>query len=364
MKEAKDIIQFFRISGEISSIEPMNSGHINTTSKVSVVDNGETNLYTVQAINTNVFKDPEGVMSNIVKVTAHIKAKIQEAGGDTKRGVLTVIMTKDDKSFYVDDEGTYWRIYRYIDKSHTQNKVEDPKTLYNAGLGFGNFQNQLADFPKEDLVETIVDFHNTPVRYQQLLDAIANNPKGRVENCQEEIKFFKDRVNELGRLTALQAEGKIPLRVTHNDTKFNNILIDDFTNEAISVIDLDTVMPGLVTSDFGDAIRFATNTAAEDEADLSKVGISLELFDAFAKGFLKALDGKLNETEMDNLAWGAKIMTMECGMRFLADYINGDVYFKIHRENHNIDRARNQIALAKSMEENFDKMQEIINNYK
>lgn len=364
MKETKEIVQFFRISGEIINIEPMNSGHINTTSKVSVVDNGKTNLYTVQAINTNVFKDPEGVMSNIVKVTTHIKSKIKAAGGDTERGVLTVIMTNDGKSFYVDEEGTYWRIYRYIDKCHTQNKVEDPKTLYNAGLGFGNFQNQLADFPKEDLVETIIDFHNTPIRYQQLLDAIASDPKGRVAKCQEEIKFFEDRKEQLGKLTNLEAEGKLPLRVTHNDTKFNNILIDDATNEAISVIDLDTVMPGLVTSDFGDAIRFATNTAAEDETDLSKVGISLELFDAFAKGFLKALDGKLNDTEMDNLAWGAKIMTMECGMRFLADYINGDVYFKIHREEHNLDRARNQIALAKSMEENFDKMLEIINNYK
>lgn len=364
MKEAQDIIQFFRIPGEILNFQPMNSGHINTTSKVSVVDNGKIKFYTVQAINTNVFKNPEGVMSNIVKVTTHIKKKIESAGGNTTRGVLTVIMTKDDKPFYIDEEGTYWRIYRYIDKCHTQNKVEDPKTLYNAGLGFGNFQNQLADFPKEDLFETIVDFHNTPVRYKQLLDAIKNDPEDRVKECQEEIKFFEDRVDELGRLTSLEAEGKLPLRVTHNDTKFNNILIDDATNEAISVIDLDTVMPGLVTSDFGDAIRFATNTAAEDETDLSKIGISLELFDAFAKGFLKALDGKLNDTEMDNLAWGAKIMTMECGMRFLADYINGDVYFKIHREKHNLDRARNQIALAKSMEENFDKMQEIIKKYK
>lgn len=364
MKEAKEIVQFFRIPGEILNFETLNSGHINTTSKVSVVDNGKMFFYTVQAINTNVFKNPEGVMSNILKVTSHIKGKIEAAGGDVDRGVLTVIMAKDDKPFYFDEEGTFWRVYRYIDKCHTQNKVEDPKTLYNAGFGFGNFQNQLADFPKEELVETIVDFHNTPVRYQQLLDAIKNNPKDRVKECTEEIKFFENRLNELGRLTNLEKEGKLPLRVTHNDTKFNNILIDDGTNEALSVIDLDTVMPGLVTSDFGDAIRFATNTAAEDETDLSKVGISLELYDAFARGFLKALDGKLTEDEMDNLAWGAKIMTMECGMRFLADHINGDVYFKIHREGHNLDRARNQIALAKSMEENFDKMQEIIKKYK
>lgn len=363
MKEAAEIVSQFRLEGKITEIVPMNSGHINTTSRITVDNEGKTEKYTLQAINTFVFKNPEGVMDNISKVTAHIKDKLSKSGGDTERGVLTVVQALDGKFFYKDEEGTYWRIYRFIDNSHTENKVENPKSLYNAGVGFGNFQKQLSDFPMESLVDTIPDFHNTPVRFAQLTEAIDKNIAGKLDSCIPEIEFFKEREKEMSILTNLKAEGKMPLRVTHNDTKFNNILLDDETNEALSVIDLDTVMPGLVTDDFGDAIRFAANTADEDETDLSKVEVSLELFEAFTKGFLEALDGSLTKTEMEYLAWGAKIITMENAMRFLADHLNGDVYFKIHRENHNLDRARCQIALAKSMEENFDKMQEIVKKY-
>ena len=363
MKDAMEIAKHFRVEGEVKEAVPMNSGHINTTSRIIVDNNGKTEKYTVQAINTYVFKNPEGVMENIAKVTAHIRKKLEQSGGDTERGVLTVIPAKDGRFFYKDDEGTYWRIYKFIDNSYTQNKVEDPKTLYNAGVGFGNFQKQLADIPMDGLVETIPDFHNTPVRYAQLMEAVKNDSANRAASCQQEIQFFIEREKEMSILTDLKAEGKMPVRVTHNDTKFNNILLDDATNEALSVIDLDTVMPGLVTDDFGDAIRFAANTADEDETDLSKVEVSLELFEAFTKGFLEALDGSLTKTEMEHLAWGAKIITMEIGSRFLADYLNGDIYFKIHKENHNLDRARCQIALAKSMEEKFDKMQEIVKKY-
>lgn len=363
MKSAMEIAKHFLVEGEVKETIPMNSGHINTTSRIIVENNGTVEKYTVQAINTYVFKNPEGVMENIAKVTAHIREKIEKSGGDTERGVLTVIPANDGKYFYKDDEGTYWRIYKFIDNSYTQNKVEDPKTLYNAGVGFGNFQKQLADIPMDGLVETIPDFHNTPVRYAQLMEAVKKDSAGRAASCQPEIQFFIDREKEMSILTDLKAEGKMPVRVTHNDTKFNNILLDDTTNEALSVIDLDTVMPGLVTDDFGDAIRFAANTADEDETDLSKVEVSLELFEAFTKGFLEALDGSLTKTEMEHLAWGAKIITMEIGSRFLADYLNGDIYFKIHKENHNLDRARCQIALAKSMEEKFDKMQEIVKKY-
>ena len=302
-------------------------------------------------------------MNNIVGVTEHIRSKIKEAGGDAERGVLTVISAKDGKYFYVDSENTYWRVYKFIDKSHTQNKVENPQVLYNAGVGFGNFQKQLSDYPMEKLVETIPDFHNTPARFAQLMDAVTKDCAGRAGKCREEIQFFVDREKEMSILTDLKAEGKMPVRVTHNDTKFNNILLDDETDEALSVIDLDTVMPGLVTDDFGDAIRFAANTADEDETDLSKVEVSLELFEAFTKGFLTALDGRLTKTEMEHLAWGAKIITMEIGIRFLADYINGDVYFKIHKEGHNLDRSRCQIKLAKSIEEKFDELNKIVEKY-
>ena len=363
MIDVVEIVKQFCIEGEIKSIKSMNSGHINTTFRITFNNEGRTEYYTAQAINTYVFKNPEAVMDNIVKVTNHIRKKLEESGGNLEREVLTPIQAKDGKYFYVDIENTYWRIYHFIDKSHTHNKVEDPMTLYSAGECFGNFQKQLADFPMDELVETIPDFHNTPVRYDQLMEAIERNSAGRADRCMREIKFFLDREKEMSILTNLQADGKLPLRVTHNDTKFNNILLDDETNKAISVIDLDTVMPGLVTSDFGDAIRFAANMADEDETDLSKVEVSLELFEAFTKGFLTALDGRLTETEMLNLVWGAKIMTMECGMRFLADYINGDVYFKIHREHHNLDRARNQIALTKSIEAKFDKLQAIVKKY-
>lgn len=363
MKSAMEIAKHFLVDGEVKETIPMNSGHINTTSRIIVDNNGKIEKYTVQAINTYVFKNPEGVMENIAKVTAHIREKLEKSGGDTQRGVLTVIPAKDGKFFYKDEEGTYWRIYKFIDNSYTQNKVEEPKTLYNAGVGFGNFQKQLADIPMDGLVETIPDFHNTPVRYAQLMEAVEKDSAGRAASCKDEIQFFVDREKEMRILTDLKAEGKMPLRVTHNDTKFNNILLDDETNEALSVIDLDTVMPGIVTDDFGDAIRFAANTADEDETDLSKVEVSLELFEAFTKGFLEALDGSLTKTEMEHLAWGAKIITMEIGSRFLADYLNGDIYFKIHKENHNLDRARCQIALAKSMEEKFDKMNDIVKKY-
>ena len=363
MKEIIEIIKHFDISGEIIEIKKLNSGHINTTFRVTVNEKGVTNYFTLQEINTYVFSNPEGVMNNIVGVTAHIRKKLKEAARDCDRGVLSLISASDGKYYYVDKDSRYWRVYRFIDKSHTLDKVENPNTLYNAGVGFGDFQKQLSDYPMDKLVETIPDFHNTPVRYAQLMDAVEKDAVGRVKNCLPEINFIKERKNEMRILTDLKAKGLMPVRVTHNDTKFNNILIDNESDEALSVIDLDTVMPGLVTDDFGDAIRFAANTADEDETDLSKVKISFELFEAFTKGFLQALEGMLTKIEIEHLVWGAKIITMEIGIRFLADYINGDIYFKIHKENHNLYRARCQLMLAKSIEENFDKLQEIVKKY-
>ncbi|MBR5218116.1 MAG: aminoglycoside phosphotransferase family protein [Clostridia bacterium] len=364
MSRELEIVQHFCVEGTPRSARPMGNGHINTTYLViTQTEDKKEKQYTLQAINKYVFKDPEAVMKNIVAVTEHIEKKLAEYGKNVDRGVLRVVPAKDGRYFYLDSDGEYWRVYSYIDKSHTMDFVQDPDQLYAAGVGFGNFQNMMADFPMSQLTETIPDFHNTPSRYQQLLDAISEDPCGRVALVKEEIDFLKNRESELGILTNAQQRGELPLRVVHNDTKFNNILFDDETNEALCIIDLDTVMPGLAASDFGDAIRFAASTAEEDETDLSKVSVNMELYKSFAKGFLSALDGKLTRAEIETLHWGVKIITMEIGMRFLTDYINGDKYFKIHREHHNLDRARCQLALAKSMEENFDEMYRIIMDF-
>ncbi len=362
MPEMTEIVQNFCVTGTPVEIKPMGNGHINTTYLVTAqTGEGAEKKYTLQAINRYVFEDPEAVMKNIVLVTEHIKKKL--AGENAERGVLSVVQTKDGKNFFCDDEGEYWRMYTYVDGSHSMDFVEDPDQLYAAGAAFGNFQNLMADFPMTALTETIPNFHHTPGRFAQLMDAVEKDVCGRAASVKEEIDFFVQREAEMSILTDAAERGEIPLRVVHNDTKFNNVLFDDKTNGALCIIDLDTVMPGLAASDFGDAIRFAASTAEEDETDLSRVAIDMKLYESFARGFLTALDGKLTKAEIDTLHWGAKIITMEIAMRFLADHINGDKYFKIHRENHNLDRARCQMALAKSMEENFDRMREIICNF-
>lgn len=359
MKDARDIVKNFCIDGEIEKIKPLGNGHINST--FLVVTNKA--KYTVQAINKFVFKDPVAVMKNIVAVTEHIRKKLIAEGKDADRGVLNVIPAKDGKYYYIDEEGEYWRVYTFIDDAYTVEVVEDPAQLYNAGLGFGNFQKMISDFPIDQLEETIKDFHNTPVRYEQLMAAAERNSCNRLADVSAEMEYFKAHKEELALLANMQKEGRLPLRVTHNDTKINNILMDSNTNEILSVIDLDTVMPGLIAYDFGDTIRFAGNTAEEDETDLSRVSVDLVVYENFVKGFLEALNGSLNKDEIDTLAWGAKIVTMENAMRFLADHLDGDKYFKIHKENHNLDRARCQIALAKSMEENFEQMLAIVKKY-
>ena len=351
MSNVADISQFFCIEGTPVEAKPVGNGHINTTYLVTTSgENGEVYKYTLQAINKYVFNRPEKVMKNISAVTEHIYKKL-------------VIPAKDGKNYFLDSQGEYWRVYTYIDGSHTMDYVEEPEQLYSAGEGFGNFQNLMADFPMSDLTETIPGFHYTPARYDQLMEAVKNDPVGRAGSVKEEIEFFVQRKDEMGILTRAQENGEIPLRVVHNDTKFNNILLDDITGKALCVIDLDTVMPGLAACDFGDAIRYAANTAEEDETDLERVALDMNLYKNFARGFLTALDGKLTKSEIETLHWGVKIITMELAMRFLADHINGDKYFKIHRENHNLDRARCQIALAKSVEQNFDKMHEILMDF-
>ncbi len=353
MATFRAITRQFDISGAVCSIEPLTSGHINSTYCVKTDDAAQ---YTLQRINQYVFHDPAAVMENILHVTAHIKKSLAAEGADVARESLTVILTRDGLPYYLDEDGEYWRLYRYIGNAHTLNFVQDPKQLYDAGFGFGRFQCMLSDFPIDTLHETIPDFHNTRLRYAQLMEAYERDVCGRAKDVAPDVEFFRARAEELSLLVAMTERGELPLRVTHNDTKFNNILLDDETGAALSVIDLDTVMPGLLVNDFGDAIRYAANTAEEDETDLARVGLDLAAYQHFADGFLTALRGRITPKEFEMLPWGAKIITMELAMRFLADHLNGDRYFKIQHENHNLERARCQIRLAQSMEEQFDEM--------
>ena len=338
------------------SIEPYGNGHINSTFLVTT----DEKRYILQKVNTNVFKKPHQVMRNIAGVTAHIRAKAEAAGLDPQKATLTVIPTLAGKPYYDTDDGQCWRLYEFIEDTVAPEKVNCAQDFYNCAYAFGVFQQQLADYPAEELHETIPNFHNTPWRYENLVKAIEADSVGRAASVRPEIEFALARKEFCSTFENARAAGELPLRVTHNDTKLNNILFDDKTGEAVCVIDLDTVMPGYSVNDFGDSIRFGANTAAEDETDLSKVSLDLELFKTYAEGFIKGCGGKLTKKELELLPAGAMMMTLECGMRFLTDHLEGDVYFRIHRENHNLDRCRTQFALVADMERKLDQMNAII----
>ena len=325
---------------------------------------GETKRYILQRMNNQIFLNPEELMENVVGVTSWLRKKIVENGGEPERETLNLVPAKDGKAFYKDSEGEYWRVYLFIEGAKTYDLVENQEDFYQSAVAFGRFQGLLADYPAETLHETIQDFHNTVKRLDTFKKAVEADGCGRAAQVQEEIQFVLDREALAHKLCDMQAEGKLPLRVTHNDTKLNNIMIDDETRKAICVIDLDTVMPGLSVNDFGDSIRFGASTGAEDEPDLSKVSCSMELFELYTKGFVEGCKGSLTEEELDMLPVGAMTMTYECGMRFLTDYLEGDHYFKIHREGHNLDRCRTQFKLVKDMEEKWNQMNEIVNKYR
>lgn len=343
-----EILKEFHIEAELT---PYGDGHINSTFRCPP--------FIMQRINTEVFKSPAQLMENIENVTAHVKKKIAERGGDVDRETLTIIRTKENKTYYNDNEN-YYRVYKFIENAYTVNITDDLHMIESAAEAIGRFQDMLSDFPAETLHETIVDFHNTPARLGQLDDAIAKNLSGRLSEVSAEIEFVNERRNSVSAITAGIADGLVPLRVSHNDTKLNNIMFDASTNNSICVIDLDTVMPGSFLYDYGDFLRFAGNTAAEDEKDLSKVTFSMDIFKAFTKGYLKAAGGSLTEKEISLMPESARLMTLECGMRFLADHINGDIYFGISREGHNLDRARTQFKLVSEIESKMDEMKEYI----
>lgn len=360
----KEVIENFQFEGEYTEGIPYGSGHINDTFRVTFQHKGETKRYILQRMNNQIFLNPEELMENVVGVTSWLRNKIVENGGEPERETLNLVPAKDGKAFYKDSEGEYWRVYLFIEGAKTYDLVENQEDFYQSAVAFGRFQGLLADYPAETLHETIQDFHNTVKRLDTFKKAVEADGCGRAAQVQEEIQFVLDREALAHKLCDMQAEGKLPLRVTHNDTKLNNIMIDDETRKAICVIDLDTVMPGLSVNDFGDSIRFGASTGAEDEPDLSKVSCSMELFELYTKGFVEGCKGSLTEEELDMLPVGAMTMTYECGMRFLTDYLEGDHYFKIHREGHNLDRCRTQFKLVKDMEEKWNQMNEIVNKYR
>lgn len=351
----------FGIKGDFVNYEVFTDGHINSTYLAVFNDNGTTKKYLVQAINTVAFKNPAELMENIVGVTQYLRKKIAQSGGDAERETLTFLKTETgDYYIYLDDK--CWRIYIFVDNSYTLNKIESPEYFENAGRSFGLFQKNLDGYDMSSLHETIKDFHNTPKRLQDLRDSFAADPVGRAESVKAEYEFAVAREGMVGKVIDLHKQGLIPLRVTHNDTKLNNILFDSETKQGICVIDLDTIMPGFSLYDFGDAIRFGANTTREDDDNLDNVKVSLELFESFARGFLSACAKELTPNEIENLAFSSILMTYECGIRFLKDYIDGDVYFRINPDipTHNLIRARNQFRLVEEMELHLSEMEEII----
>ena len=333
-------------------------GHINDTFVVWREDHSK--RFILQRINTDTFTDPVGLMENICGVTRHLRAKILAEGGDPARETLNVIPTLSGSTFYLDADGGAWRAYDFVEDTICLQQVGSETDFRTVAETLGKFQNQLEDYPASTLHETIARFHDTPNRYANFEKALAADALGRAKNITSEIEFIHAREQDCHVLLDQLAAGEIPLRVTHNDTKINNVLIDAATGKGICVIDLDTVMPGLSAYDFGDSIRTGANDCAEDEPDQSKVHFDLHLYEVFAKGYLSTAGASMSMAEKKSLAWGARLMTLECGIRFLTDYLEGDHYFHSARPDHNLDRARTQFTLVRQIEEVFDQMLEIV----
>lgn len=349
-QDIKNILSHFCVEGDLVSWENIDDGHINDTIKLTVQNNGKASYRLLQRINTNVFRRPDLLMDNVARVTAVIKAKVMQEGGDSERETLYCIPTKDGKNYITDEKYGTWRVYNFVTDSISFNSIVKPGVFFDTGAAFGKFQNQLADFPIETLNETIPDFHDTEKRYTAFLESVENDPVSRVHDALDEIYALKQRADDTHFLTDKIKSGELPLRVTHNDTKLNNILFDRDTLKPVCVVDLDTVMPGLSLYDFGDAIRYGANTAAEDEPDTSKISLDMDLYNEYLNGYLSTAGETLTDKEKELLPWGARMMTLELVIRFLKDYIDGDVYFKTDYPEHNLVRARAQLALLKDME--------------
>ncbi|MBQ8163763.1 MAG: aminoglycoside phosphotransferase family protein [Clostridia bacterium] len=359
MENLFEITSLFLKDHKAVSIEPYGCGHINST-YIVISDNGE--KFILQKINTNIFKDANALMHNVKLVTNHIKKKSEELGRNKRRSTINFLHLKSGKHYAITEYGAY-RMYYYIDNAFSIEKMENPNHFYYAGVAFGEFATFLNDFDASSLFETIKNFHNTASRYLDFEASVDADVKDRAKDVQKEIEFVRERKDFMSLFVNKLQNGELPLRVTHNDTKLNNVLFDISSETPVAVIDLDTVMPGSYLYDFGDAIRSGATHAAEDEQNLDLVDFDLELYDNFARGYLGQCAESLTQEEIKMLPYASIMLTLECGMRFLTDHLNGDTYFRIRRENHNLDRARTQFKLVAEMENNIDKMRDIIMKY-
>ena len=338
-------------------------GHINDTfCVICQPQEGDAVRYILQGLSLAAFPHPDELMENFIGITSYLREKVIAAGGDPLRETLSLVKTRDGKDYYTDSTGKVWRLTPFIENTDCFQSAT-PELFEASARAFGNFQYMLQGYPAETLHEAIVNFHNTEDRFAKFEAALAADKLGRAKDIAAEIQFVLDRKADCS--VALQAlrDGRLPLRVTHNDTKLNNILIDRDSHEGICVIDLDTTMPGLSINDFGDSIRFGANHSKEDEKDLSKVNFDIELYEAYTRGFLEGAKGSLTAAELEYLPWGARLMTLECGIRFLTDYLDGDNYFRIHYADQNLDRCRTQFKLVRDMEEQFAEMAAVVAKY-
>ena len=359
--DAFAIAHEFTLGGDILAATPYGSGHINDTYKVDVQSDRGPSRYVLQRINHKVFLRPDELMANVERVCAHAYAKLEQAGEpDAERRTLRLIPTRQSKAWHIDAAGNRWRCYHFIEGATGHDVVRSPEQAYAAAHSFGAFQSLLADLPGGRLHETIPDFHHTPSRFARFQQALAQDAHGRAAAAVPEIAFALARAHEVSVVIDALRDGTLPERVTHNDTKLNNVLLDDITQEGVCVIDLDTVMPGSVLYDFGDLVRTSTSPAAEDETDLAKVRMQLPMFAALVKGYLESTRGFLTPKEKELLPFAGKLITFEIGLRFLTDWLEGDTYFKIKRPTHNLDRARTQFKLVESIEAQLPAMQALV----
>lgn len=360
----QEVLAAYDFGGTVEGADRFGEGHINDTFRVNVLlPDGGARRVILQRVSPVAFKEPDKLMENIVNVTEYLGREIEKLGGDPSRETLSVLRARDGRACVTDSQGGAWRAFPFVEGTVCYQSAETPELFAASGRAFGRFQRLLRDYPAHTLHETIPRFHDTENRLQNLKNAVAADPLGRAEDCRADIEFMLAREKDCSAALQAQRDGVLPLRVTHNDTKLNNVLMDEKTGEALCVIDLDTVMPGLAINDFGDSIRFGANHSAEDEPDLSKVNLDVELFEIYTAAFLGEAGDALTEAEIRYLPWGAKLMTLECGIRFLTDYLEGDVYFHTTRPGQNLDRTRTQCKLVADMEAHWDELSAIVERY-